>query len=79
MSPTVFIYKNYRFLFFSREETRPHVHITSSEGQAKFWLSPGVELAKSFGYNDKQLNELKSVVVERQNEILDKWKDHFER
>jgi len=56
---------------------RPHVHITSSEGQAKFWLSPAVELAKSFGYNEKQINELKSIVMERQNEILDKWKDHF--
>jgi hypothetical protein len=77
MSPTVFVYKNYRFMFFSREETRPHVHVTSPDGEAKFWLSPAVELAKSFGLNEKQLNELKSIVIEKQNEILDKWKDHF--
>jgi hypothetical protein len=64
-------------MFFSREETRPHVHVTSPDGEAKFWLSPAVELAKSFGLNEKQLNELKSIVIEKQNEILDKWKDHF--
>jgi hypothetical protein len=79
MSPTVFIYKNYRFMFFSREETRPHVHITSPQGEAKFWLEPIVEPAKSFGFNEKQLNELKSIVVEKRDEILDKWKSHFGR
>jgi hypothetical protein len=79
MSPTVFIYKNYRFMFFSREETRSHVHITSPEGEAKFWLEPTVELAKSFGFSEKQINELKSIVIEKRDEILDKWKSHFGR
>ncbi len=38
MSPTVFYFKHDRFFFFSREETRRHVHIRSPEGEAKFWL-----------------------------------------
>lgn len=37
MSPTVLRYKKYRLFFFSREETRRHVHIVSPEGEAKFW------------------------------------------
>ena len=36
MSPTVFRVKDYRFFFFSREETRAHIHISSPEGEAKF-------------------------------------------
>jgi len=45
LSPTVMMVKNYRFFFFSREETRPHIHVSCSEGEAKFWLTPELELA----------------------------------
>jgi len=51
MSPTVFREKGYRFFFFSREESRMHVHVVSGDGEAKFWLEPDLELAKNHGYN----------------------------
>jgi hypothetical protein len=47
--PTVFKYKNYRFFFFSREETRIHIHVISPGGEAKFWMDPQVEVVKSVG------------------------------
>ncbi|MGD9164083.1 MAG: DUF4160 domain-containing protein [Chromatiales bacterium] len=47
MSPTVFKEKGYRFFFFSREEERPHVHVISADGEAKFWLEPDIEIAKN--------------------------------
>ena len=40
MSPTVFRDGPTRFFFFSREETRIHVHTLGPEGEAKFWLTP---------------------------------------
>jgi len=46
MSPTVFREKGYRFFFFSREESRMHVHVVSGDGEAKFWLEPDLELSK---------------------------------
>lgn len=46
MSPTLLREKGYRFFFFSREETRMHVHIHSENGEAEFWLKPEIELAK---------------------------------
>ena len=49
MSPTVFRYKSYRFHFFSREEERMHVHVTSNNGEAKFWLEPEIALAVNHG------------------------------
>jgi hypothetical protein len=54
MSPTVFREKGYRFFFFSREESRMHVHVVSGDGEAKFWLEPELQLANTYHYNRQQ-------------------------
>ena len=78
VSPTVFRYRGYRFYFFSREETRMHVHVFSPDGEAKFWLEPEIELAVSKGYKAVELSELQRIVEERQDEIRDHWRRHFQ-
>jgi hypothetical protein len=77
MSPTVFRYKKYRFYFFSREEARPHVHVTSPDGEAKFWIEPTVSLADYVGLSKKQLKEIQKLVEEHASEITKAWKTHF--
>jgi len=77
MSPTVFKYKEYRFFFFSREEKRMHIHVSSQNGEAKYWLDPDVELAQNIGFSAKQLNEVKHFIKNRKNEIIDSWVKHF--
>ena len=77
MSPTVFTWKGYRFFFFSREEQRPHVHISCPNGEAKFWLEPGVSLAKNYRLSEAQLSKLKKVVEEKKDEIVSSWDKHF--
>jgi hypothetical protein len=77
MSPTVFKFKNYRFYFFSREEKRIHVHIYCSDGEAKFWMEPDIELANRFGLSEYQITEIKDVLEERQDEIRNTWNKHF--
>lgn len=57
MSPTVFREDEYRFYFFSREESRMHVHIYCGNGEAKFWLEPEIELARNHGLSRKQLKK----------------------
>lgn len=79
MSPTVFKYKNYRFYFFSREEARPHIHVTSPDGEVKFWIEPTVALADYVGLSKKQISELQKVVEEHRNEIAKKWQKYFGR
>jgi hypothetical protein len=79
MSPTVLRYKQYRFFFFSREETRKHVHIVSADGEAKFWLEPIVALAESFRLSQRELKELQGVVERRRDEIIRAWNQHFKR
>lgn len=77
MSPTVFRYKNYRFFFFSREESRMHIHILSPDGEAKFWIEPVVALANYSGFSDRQIRELAKVVEKHAKEIEKTWKKHF--
>jgi len=77
MSPTVFRWKGYRFFFFSREESRPHVHVGCSDGEAKFWLEPKVELVRTHGLQPAQVAESRIMVEEKRNELLDAWHKHF--
>jgi hypothetical protein len=77
MSPTVFKKRNYRFFFFSREEERVHVHVISPDGEAKFWMEPEIELVKSVGFNQKQIKLLEKIIKDNENEIKNRWKEHF--
>lgn len=77
MSPTVFREAGYRFFFFSREETRMHVHITSETGEAKFWLKPDIVLAKNFGYSQKQLRDIELLIEVHYDELISAWQRHF--
>jgi len=65
MSPTVFRDGPYRF-FFSQEETRLHVHVESSGGEAKFWLDPKIEAARSHRLKEKDLRRIRELVVEHE-------------
>ena len=77
MSPTVFRYKNFRFFFFSREEIRKHIHIQSTNGECKFWLEPEITLAHNQYLTDSQLNEIKFLIKEKYNDIINAWNKHF--
>jgi hypothetical protein len=77
MSPTVFREDGYRFFFFSREETRMHVHVYCGDGEAKFWLEPQIELAKNYGLSRQQLKLVEQIIEERQNEIRNAWQNYF--
>lgn len=75
--PTVFIEGPYRFYFFSREETRKHIYVISSDGEAKIWIEPEIEVANIVNMSSKQLNEILKIVEERKEEIYDSWNKHF--
>ncbi len=77
MSPSIFREKGYRFYFLSNEEERIHIHITSEDGEAKFWITPIVSLAVSYGLNLKKLNEIQKIVEAHKNEIIKAWHKHF--
>jgi len=78
MSPTVLRVRGYRFFFFSREETRPHVHVQHATGEAKFWLEPTVEVALNFGLTPQRLATALRYAGEHASEIRHAWQAHFE-
>jgi hypothetical protein len=77
MSPTIFRAGPYRFYFFSREEPRLHVHIQSPEGEVKFWLDPEIEMARNHQLNERDLQRIRELILEHENEIRDAWNRHF--
>ncbi len=77
MSPTVFREKGYRFYFLSNEEKRVHIHVTSEDGEAKFWLEPILSLAVYHGFNPRRLNEIESIIGNHKDEIIKARKKHF--
>ena len=77
MSPTVFREGEFRFFFFSREESRRHIHVSHPDGEAKFWLEPNIELARNFGLGSAKTKEAERLIKSRQKEIFDSWNNHF--
>ncbi|MFA5547174.1 MAG: DUF4160 domain-containing protein [Porticoccaceae bacterium] len=73
MSPTAFRERGYRFFVFSREERRLHVHVTSGDGEAKFWLKPAIQLANNHGYGPRQLAEIEALSREHHHELFRAW------
>lgn len=77
MSPTILKEKGYRFFFFSREEPRAHVHVICSDGEAKYWLEPDIELAKNYNISRSQLKEIDAIIEVHYDEFKRAWKNHF--
>ena len=78
MAPTLLHEGGLRFYFFSREETRWHLHVSHPDGEAKFRIAPTVELASSRGLSARQLRHARQLIVAHQWEFEHAWKTHLE-
>lgn len=77
MSPTVFREGGFRFFFFSLEEPRMHIHVHGESGEAKFWIEPGIELARNHGLSQNDLGSARKLIEEHENDIRSAWRRHF--
>jgi hypothetical protein len=75
--PTILRTGPYRFFFNSREEPRIHVHVATSEGVAKYWLEPEIELANFYNLKSKDLRRIEALVQEHTDEFREAWQRHF--
>ncbi len=67
----------YRLFFFSNEgQESPHIHVKAGSAEAKFWLSP-LELAVNYGFNIRQLNNIKAIVEENLDDLMEAWNAHL--
>ena len=76
MSPTVFREGPFRFYFFSREETRLHVHVYGPDGEAKFWLAP-VRLERSHAFSRKEIRRIQALAKQHEQHLLESWNEFF--
>lgn len=77
MAPTVLKEGGFRLFFFSREETRMHVHVNHADGEAKFWLESAIALAQNFGLSLHQLRMAEDIVRAHEQRIRTAWQQHF--
>lgn len=54
-----------------------HIHVSHTDGEAKFWLEPQIELAMNQGLSQKQLSEASILVQGHHEEICNAWRIHF--
>lgn len=54
-----------------------HVHVSHTDGEAKFWMEPVIEQALSSGLSPAQLREATGIVQEHSEEIRNAWFMHF--
>lgn len=55
-----------------------HVHIRSSDGEAKFWIKPIISLADYKGYSEREIRELARIVKKYEKEIQKAWESYFD-
>ena len=77
MCPTILREKEYRFFFFSREETGPQIHIYCGDGEAKIWLDPQIELATNYRLSKLQLREIAAIIEAHYDELKAAWNEYF--
>ena len=54
-----------------------HVHVTCTEGEAKYWLAPSIELVKNYNLPGAQLKEIENIIEAHYGEFKQAWEKHF--
>lgn len=65
------------FPLFSNAGNEPaNMHVESNHCPTKFWLAP-VQLARSVGYNARELNEIRKLAIGNVEFFKENWHEHF--
>ena len=74
--PTVMLIYGFRFFFYSREETRMHIHVEFENKELKIWLD-NFELAYNHGFPDHEVSRIIKLVVKYEKALKKAWLSHF--
>jgi hypothetical protein len=76
--PTVLTIGPYRFHFYSNEgQEPPHIHVTSAERKAKFWLTP-ITQERNDGFRSGELKEIEELIRIHLDLLMEAWHEFFE-
>jgi hypothetical protein len=77
--PTVFRTGPYRFFFYAGDSDEPHhIHVERDDKVAKYWLDP-IRLQNSGGFNRFELKQIRSIIEENLESLLERWNEFFGR
>lgn len=66
----------YRFFFYSFDCNEPkHVHVRRESMTCKFWLET-VALSTNNGFSPRELNQIRRIILDNLNPILEAWDEH---
>lgn len=54
-----------------------HIHVSSPQGEAKFWIEPVIALAYHYDLERKDLKEIQKIIEVHKDEIKEAWQRHF--
>ncbi|MFI5186029.1 MAG: DUF4160 domain-containing protein [Chitinophagales bacterium] len=74
--PTILLKNGYRFFFYSNDHLPKHIHIERENKTAKFNLIP-VELVKSSKFTASDLRQIRNLVEENVEHLINKWDEYF--
>lgn len=81
--PTVLYIFGWRLFFYSNENLEPiHIHAEKGDMECKFWLlTDEVEIKEAFEYNltPAGKREIKKIIYQHFDLIVDAWKNHFKK
>ena len=78
--PTVLRIGSFRFHFYSDEGREPaHVHVRTPNGECKFWLEPGVGLARNNGVPAHDLRRIEKLVFEHHMVLRNAFHEYHRR
>ena len=76
--PTLFYFFGLRFFFYSNDHEPIHVHVSNSDGEAKFQVSP-LELIENRGLKPKDIRYAEAAIEENKEIIIQRWNEFYNK
>lgn len=79
--PTVLYIKGWRLFFYSNEGNEPiHIHGQKGDKDCKYWLDVddyAIREAYTYNMNNKDVREVKKIILQNFDDIVQAWNTHF--
>ena len=76
--PTLFYFFGLRFFFYSNDHEPVHVHVSNSDGEAKFNVNL-LKLIENRGLKPKDIRYAEAAIEENKEIIIQRWNEFYKK
>ena len=76
--PTLFYFFGLRFFFYSNDHEPIHVHVSNSDGEAKFNVNL-LKLIENRGLKPKDIRYAEAAIEENKEIIIQRWNEFYKK